>query len=513
MAWARRNERWIFLTLVLISALPMIWPSVPPLLDAPGHIGQYRIFAEAGQEPLARHYLVHWALIGNLGVDSLVYALSPILGVELASHLIIGLIPPLTVASMLWAAREAHGRIPPAAGFALPLAYALPFQMGFLNFTLAAALALAALALWIRLARRTNDVVRVAVFIPIAGIIWVCHTFGWAMFGLFIVAAEFALRRERGEPIWRAVLLSGFTCAPMAWPQAVALLVGGSVSGDTGEWFHMSAKLQFLLTLLQERWKLYDVVSIAIIVTVIWSGVRSKSLSLVPILAIPATLTLFAFIVLPRIYMSGVFIDLRLLPSGLALMLLSIKVKTGAESAEPYLFWGGMGFFGVRTATTLIAFILFAQAHQAELKAVEVLPEGATVLTLVNQPLATQWMNPRIAHLAGIAVARKRIFTNEQWGATKGQQLIEQLHPRAGRFLQDPSQLVYPAGSGITPTNFDDAIATFDRGTFEYVWTIGFPLGRAHARDLTPIWSNQQSALYRVNPAHNGPLSSTAPRR
>ncbi|MFO3796683.1 MAG: S1C family serine protease, partial [Anaerolineales bacterium] len=37
---------------------------------------------------------------------------------------------------LLWIAREVHGRIPPTALFALPLAYSYPFQFGFVNFAL-----------------------------------------------------------------------------------------------------------------------------------------------------------------------------------------------------------------------------------------------------------------------------------------------------------------------------------------------------------------------------------------
>ena len=493
-----------------MSALPLIWPAFPPLVDAPGHIGQYRIMAEAGHGPLAHHYLVHWALIGNLGVDSLVLALAPFLDVEPAARLVIGSIPPLTVAATLWCAREAHGRIPPAAGFTLPLAYALPFQLGFLNFTLAAALALATLALWIRLARWARPARRIAIFMPIAGVIWGCHTFGWAMFGLFIFGAEFAIRAERGERYWRAASLAALTCAPMAWPQVLAMVLGGNVTGETGDWFRMSVKLQFLVTLLQERWKFYDVASVCVLVMLLWGSLRVKSLSFAPVLAIPAALSLAAFIALPRIYMSGVNVDLRLLPCGVALSLLAIRVRPGNEWLERRLAWGGGAFFALRTITSTVAFALFAQAQQVELPAVGLIPEGSAVLSLVNQPPAEQWINPRFAHLAGIAVARKRIFTNEQWGAARGQQLIEPLHPRAGALLRDPSQLVYPPGNGITPTVFDDAIASFDRGTFGYVWTIGFPVGRAKAADLVPIWSNGRSALYRVSPVQKAPLSSVA---
>jgi hypothetical protein len=135
------------------------------------------------------------------------------------------------------------------------------------------------------------------------------------------------------------------------------------------------------------------------------------------------------------------------------------------------------------------------------------MPVGAAILSLVDEPSPARWDNPRLGHLPGIAIARRRIFTNEQW-AISGQQLIEPLHPAAAPLDRDPSQLVFPADAPYRQTDFDQAIARFDRGTFGYVWTIGFPPGRAHAADLAPIWSNGRSTLYRVTAQPKARLSS-----
>jgi hypothetical protein len=129
------------------------------------------------------------------------------------------------------------------------------------------------------------------------------------------------------------------------------------------------------------------------------------------------------------------------------------------------------------------------------LRALPALPVGSGVLVLVHEPSTGEWENPRWTHVAGMAIARRRVFTNTQW-ALPGQQLIRPLHPRAAPLDRDPSHLVYPPQ--YPTTDFDAAIAGFDRGTFQRVWTIGFPAGRAHARDLVPVWSDSVSTLYRV---------------
>ncbi|MEO7690260.1 MAG: hypothetical protein ABIS51_13335 [Sphingomonas sp.] len=505
------QTRWFVLIAMAAAALPLLWPAIPPLVDVPGHIGLYRIMAEAGQAPLADHYAVYPALIGNLGVEALVLALHPLLDVEPATHLIVALIPVLTVGAMLWLAREAHGRISPAAVFALPLAYALPFQLGFVNFALAAALAMAGLALWIRLARSWPPVARIALFMPIVGAIWLCHSFGWAMLGLFLLGAEWVIRRGRGDGMWRATLLAGLTCAPLAWPQLLATLGGVHPAGDTGDWFNLASKAQWIASLLRERWKAYDVACVMVLALLLWGAVRSKRLGFAPLLGVPALLGLIAFLFLPRLYAGGAYVDMRILPYAVALGLLAVRAEPGDESLANRLALFGAAFFALRIATSIIALALFAQGQRSELAALPAMPVGAAVLSLVDEPSTASWDNPRLGHLPGIAIARRRIFTNEQW-AIRGQQLIEPGHPAAAPLDRDPSQLVFPADAPYRQTDFDRAIAHFDRGTFAYVWTIGFPPGRAHAVDLVPIWSNGRSALYRVTPPKARLSSATVAR-
>lgn len=486
---------WFASAAILLSMVPLLAPGFAPITDMPGHIGRYRILAEAGQMPLARHYAVEWAAIGNLGVDSLVLWLAPLLGIEGAAKLIVLLIPAVTVAAMLWAAREAHGRVPATAAFAFPLAYSYPFQLGFVNFALSGALALAGLALWIRMARVAPSWARIVLFVPISCLIWMCHSFGWAMLGLFVFGAEWAIRTGRAESRLRAAIVSACICAPLALPQLLATVFARQpLSGDTGDWFFWLAKAQWVISILRERWEGYDLASLLVLVLVLWYAIRSKQVSFARSLSIPALLCLAAFILLPRIYAGGAYVDMRILPYALMLGLLAIALPEGRVQNRFAI--GATAFFIMRTVGTTVAFLQFAAMQAAELAALPSLPVGAGVLVLVNEPNA-QWANDRLTHLAGIAIARRRVFTNEQW-ALPGQQLIHPLHPAAAPFDRDPSQLVFSPVPEMT--RFDPAIATFDRGTFGYVWTIGFPTGRAKARDVLPIWSNGRSTVYRVVP-------------
>jgi hypothetical protein len=96
-----------------------------------------------------------------------------------------------------------------------------------------------------------------------------------------------------------------------------------------------------------------------------------------------------------------------------------------------------------------------------------------------------------------MAIVRRDVFTNEQWDL-EGQQLLRIRYRAAQPYLADPSQLVYPSVCAVMGSRFGTAIRTFPRAAFTHVWTIGFPPGRAHSPDLQLIWTDGNSAVYRV---------------
>ena len=158
--------------MILLAFVPLIYPPFPPLVDLPGHMGRFKVAADIGSSPfLHQWYDFRWLPIGNLGVDLLAVPLAKLIGVELATKLVVMTIPPMTVAGMLWVAREVHNRLPPTVAFALPLAFSHPFLYGFVNFSLSMALALLAFGLWLRLGRLGKSRLRALLFAStIAGI-------------------------------------------------------------------------------------------------------------------------------------------------------------------------------------------------------------------------------------------------------------------------------------------------------------------------------------------------------
>jgi hypothetical protein len=240
------EERWFALLLLVLAALPLLWPSNPPLVDYPGHLGRYRVELGLDSSPWLSRYW-GWALIGNLGVDLLVVPLSKIFGLELAGKLIVLSIPVLTVAGAMALCHEVHGRLTPQIMLTVPLAYGYPFQFGFVNSCLSVALAFLAAALWMRLGRLGKQRQRVAIFIPLSCVIWLCHVVGWGVLGLVCGAAELLAPERRQQRFHWRIVGAVIACLPLLPPALLMLLWrSGQVSGRTLDLFEMRWKWRWV---------------------------------------------------------------------------------------------------------------------------------------------------------------------------------------------------------------------------------------------------------------------------
>lgn len=327
------ESRWFVAAALLLAALPLLWPVVPPLTDLPGHIGRYRVMLGDEAALLDHYYSFEWRLVGNLGVDLLVAALAPLIGLEPAVKLVVLAIPVLTTGALLWLSCELTGRVSPWALFALPLAFSYPFQFGFVNYCLAMALALGGWALWLRLGRLQRIGLRAAIFVPFGLVVWTCHAMGWAMLGLFVFAGEWAAR-ARDRSVVRAAFDAGIAALPLA-PPVLAMLVwrGGGAPADTGRFFDLVAKLKGLGSVLRDRWMWLDLPALLVIVVAVYAGIRGQAGRFAREAAAAAGLTMLAFLLLPFTLLGSAYADLRLLPFAFAVALAGLVPREGAPSA------------------------------------------------------------------------------------------------------------------------------------------------------------------------------------
>ncbi|MDO7841517.1 glycosyltransferase family protein [Sphingomonas immobilis] len=502
------TTRWFIALVIVLSAVPLLWPTIPPLTDLPGHIGRYRVMLGTDAATLDAWYRFAWRPIGYLGVDLSVAALAPLLGLEPATKLIVILIPVLTVTGILWLSKEAHGRVQPTVLFALPYAYNLAFLYGFANYTLAMALALNAFALWLRMGRGDWRV-RAAVFVPLACVIWTAHLFGWLCLGVVIFSAEVARQRAAAHGWPQAMLRAGIACLPLALP--VLMFLGWHPgSGGASDWLEsLRLKPGWLVMVLRDRWQIFDVACAILIALLLHRAFRDARVKSAPMLLAAAIGMLALFVAMP---FGAAYADMRIAPYVIILALLSIRIGPKISGRERRLVAAiGLAFFLVRTAATTASFAIESADWDRHLAALNHVPRGARVVAFVANSCDQPWRMARSGHLPGMAIARRAAFSNDQFDAESGTALMTVTAPGIAGFAHDPSQIVMDAPCPQSPEfrTLDQALTQLPRDRFDMVWLITPPPGFAtRTAGLRPVWSDGRDFLFAI--PHRG-LSQPQP--
>ena len=496
------ETRLAIVLVVLATMIPLIYPPIPPLVDLLGHMGRYRV--ELDQSPyLQRYYDYHWAAIGNLGVDLLIVPLGKLLGLEPAVKLIVMLIPPLTAAGFLWVAREVHGRIPPTVFFALPFIYGYPFLFGFVNFTLSVALAFLAFGLWLRLGRLERTTLREWLFVLISLVVFFCHTYGWGLLGLLCFSADAVRLHDRGRSWWRAGIEAALHTSVMALPIFVMLIWRSEThGGQTVDWFDWKVKWHWIYSALRDRWKWLDIGSLVAAALVFLFAIFSRKLTLSRNLAFSAIVLAVSFAIIPRIVFGSAYADMRLVPYLIAVALIAIRFRGAPDRRTAHVLAAlGLLFFATRTAANTVSLGMAADDQSAKLKAIDVMPRGARVISLVGMTCKEYWPMLRNGHLGAMVIVRRDGFSNDQW-LLEGVNLLDLKYTAAGYFAADPSQLVRP-NRCIDPLHrmIDDSLRNLPRRDFDYVWLIDVPpYDPQTVADMKPVWRGPGSILYQTHP-------------
>lgn len=445
-----------FVVLCVLGALPLAFTAMPPLIDLGGHLGRFAVQLDGGASASLRQwYSFHWDLIPNLGTDLLMQVLAPVLGLEPALKWIVVAIPALQIAGWLLLARAAHGYVPPTVLFAVPLAYSYPFEYGFLNFSLSAALATCFLALWIALGKRERVLLRWMIFVPLACGLWVAHLVGWAIFCVLAGADELWRRKRNGQALGRASLgaITPLSCLLAPW--LVKLFWPGAPSGHgvTDELFKIGIKLRYLIMPLRDRWAIWDIAStLALLALISWSW-KSDRFTRHGGLALGAACLAGLYFLIPGHVVGSYYADMRLLPTILAIALITMRPAVTARRLAAGLAIAGLVFAGARLAGNAASMVLSDRQFTQDLAVLKVVPRDSQLVSLVVQRCDQTygpWLRERRSHLGGYAIARRHDFSNDQW-LIPGGQLLQVHNPGAGEFASDPSQLTHPLACNHEP--------------------------------------------------------------
>jgi hypothetical protein len=505
------NRRWFLGLLVALAAMPLVWPVTPPLTDLPEHMGRYRIELSDPASPLRTTFFsFHWHFLANLGVDLLIVPLAKLFGLELGLKLLVIALPMLTVTGILWIAREVHGRVPPTALLALPMAYGFPLIWGFLNYMLAMSLALNAFALWLRLGRQGRWRLRAGLFVPIGLLLTTAHVFGWAVLCLLAFAAETVRRRDAGDRLVRAVWRGGLACLALAPPILLLLLWrSGDANGRNIGFFYWYTKYLYLVSSLRTVDLWYDLLSVYLLLAAVVCGLAGVWLRMNRTLGIATVLLIAAFLLLPRILLGSAYADMRLAPYLILVAVTALTLKSAGRGQAAAVAAVATALFVTRLGVLTVDFARRDAANQHQLAALDHVRPGSRVFVEVALPCLGNWTTSRMDHLGAMAIVRRGAFANGQW-TDPGAQLVRITYRPARGYAEDPTEILRPfrcrqRGAKVYPF----ALNALPRDAFDYVWLIDMPRARWNSfPGLVPIWTGGTSGiLYRVVP----PASATRP--
>jgi len=160
----------------------------------------------------------------------------------------------------------------------------------------------------------------------------------------------------------------------------------------------------------------------------------------------------------------------------------------------------GLLFFAARTGANTVSLGLAGSDQKAKLQGIDLMPEGARVITLTGMPCTEYWPLLRNSHLGAMVIVRREGFSNDQW-LLEGVNLLDLKYRSAGYFAADPSQLVRP-NRCRDPIHrmIDQSLSALPRKDFDYVWLVDVPpYDPAIVAGLRPVWRGPGSILYQTH--------------
>jgi len=299
------------------------------------------------------------------------------------------------------------------------------------------------------------------------------------------------------------VLRGGLHAAVLSLPVILMLLWRESGGGGTADWFNWKNKWFSVITVLRDRWRWWDLLSFALTAVMLLFALIHPRLTLSRMLTFSALVLAAAFALLPRLIFGSAYADMRLMPFVLAFCLLAIRFRRETDPRlGQVLAVLALTFLLARTASVTWSLALAADDQREKLRALEQVPMGARVLSLVGVSCADRsWALWRNGHIGGLTIVRREGLTNNHW-ENPGARLLTNRYLPAGRFRYDPSQLVRdPRCRLFLPRPVDQALASFPRQAFDYVWMVDPPaFDRGLLGDARLVYRGRGVLLWKLRP-------------
>jgi hypothetical protein len=416
----------VYFVSTTLTLSPLLWASVPPLVDYPNHLARMWILVNAGRiQELGSNYVAHWRLLPNLAMDLIVPTLALVMPVELAGRLFIALTMLALLGGTVTLHRALHGRVGLWPLCSLLFIYNAAMFWGFLNFLFGAGVFLLTFSGWVA-TRRWRIAPRIAVFSAVATLLFILHLFAFGLYGLTVMSYELGIRvRPRG---WSVKTLVCFGLAGLQFIPAIGLWMWllMTATGTEPTYTAYGSVIDRMYALVAPatfgRPVPLDIVFIAFFGFFMVYAVNGRSLKIAPDMAFPLLVLAMATFLIPN-WLSGSWLaDVRL-PVTLPFLFIA---STRFEPARRLT----IGFFAI-AAGVLLTVRLWAISetwHDYDLRftefraAARVIPLGARLLFVedalpetyrripgVPTLLASRWERSFV-HVGALAVIDRAAF-------------------------------------------------------------------------------------------------------
>lgn len=505
-----RARLLLFVVAGLAAMLPLLMVTIPPLVDAPGHLARISIAAQQAVDPsvMADYVIVRHRIVPNLAIDAPVMLLAPLIGVQRAFWLMTLIVPLLMVGALALLARAWNRTGAAAIGWALMFVWSSPFLWGFINYWLGTALALAGFAGWKLLDTRRGW--RELIFWTAIPLVFLAHAVAGCLMVMLIGAWELGrvAKPLSCRPV--AIVRALFTpCRPLliilsliAWWR----LSGTSNAGEQGDGTNWSftSKFEELATILRDQHMIFDIACVLAAIGVIilgwWRGARFRDHTGWPIAAV-----WIAYLILPFSTEGGSYLDMRFVPVGLMLALALQDWSAVSPRLARIVLLTGIALFAARLAITTHAFIGYEAANRSTLSALDRVERGAKIMAFTERS-CSQWQHAANSHIPSMAVHYRQAWVNSLWDVS-GLHTTEVRYRPSPIYYHDPSQHIWSpdcpnVGRDITTLrggrSVREVLMTLPAVGYDYLWILGDRLTPAQAQGrFTLVWTNADGALYR----------------
>ena len=441
---------------VLLSSIPLLVVSVPPLGDYISHLAGAALLDQLRHGGFAaEHYAIGSPVVPDVLYDVVVGGLGLVLPLGVASKLFLVLTFSLLMGGTILLHRAIHGRVSYWPLVAALFLYNWIFLFGFMSYVAGIGLMLVMLACWLRAADRPWPW-RLLLGLVFATIIFFCHLIVLALYAAAVAGLEIdrALReRELREAGGRLVV----GAAPFAAPAALYLLTSPTRGVAEGHvTFDVVQKLLSPLVTLTSGVRSGDLLTLVVLAVAIALGLFASRARLPRGPALALLLMAAIFAAAPDEIVPAAYIDSRIPLALLFFAIAALDVRprrpgaarlVGVVLAALFLVrvglitWQWAGFASqVRTYETLFALV----PDDATLIAMREIgsaggdggagsdgvagpdPLAARVNSRLRSMLVTNAYEPRLelpVHITALAAVRRPIFVPQIF-ATPGIQLI-----------------------------------------------------------------------------------------